>query len=87
MSGVVLLVDDGQRRGGLAAARALGRAGWTVVVGTSAPGGRGLTSTSRHVAATHPLPQLADGIEPFLASVAATADAVGAVLVFPTDDP
>lgn len=81
-----LIVDDGERRGALAGARQLGRHGWRV--GIAATGGaRGFTSRSRYVDAIHDVPRLADGLEPFLAGVAAACDVGDYDLVFPADDP
>lgn len=81
-----LIVDDGERRGALAGARQLGRNGWRV--GIAATGGaRGFTSRSRHVDAIHDVPKLADGLDPFLAGVAAACDVGAYDLVFPADDP
>lgn len=62
-----LIVDSGEGRGSLAAARALRHAGWTV--GIACPSARGLAGRSRAVRHRHAVPALGDDPEGFLVGV------------------
>lgn len=70
-SGRALVVTVGRSRGALAAVRALGRAGWTVGIGT--PDGHGMVAASRWCARRHVVPRPRGDAVPF---VTAVADAV-----------
>lgn len=79
----VLLVEDGYRRGSLAAARGLGRAG--IAVGVASPS-RGLATESRYVDRHHPIRPLPLGYEAFIADVSRAIREGGYDLVFPAGD-
>ena len=68
-----LIVSTGRDRGALTAARALGRAGWTVGIGT--PVGGGLPGASRYSTASHVVPKPLGDDSAFVAGV---REAVGA---------
>jgi hypothetical protein len=70
-----LIVEPGDTRGALAAARALGEAGWTVGVGT--PSGAGLASASRFTRHRHVVPAPADDLDGFVAGLNAATLGVG----------
>jgi len=61
-----LIVEDGFQRGSLAAARALGQAGWRVGIGSPK---EGFASTSRATSAWHRVPSPEDGQEGFVDAV------------------
>ncbi len=62
-----LIVDSGESRGSLAAARGLARGGWTVGIGC--PTRTGLAGLSRFVRHRHVVPPLASGTSDFLEAV------------------
>jgi predicted ATP-grasp superfamily ATP-dependent carboligase len=79
-----LIVEDGFQRGSLAAARALGRAGWDV--GIAAETAVGFASMSRWTSETHIVPGPAMDPDGFVAGVAAAVTACGYDVVFPAGD-
>ena len=78
-----LLIEHGSNRGGLAAARSLARAGWTVDVLGS---GEGLTSRSRSVASWTALDYPGGGVEGLVRAVRDTVRLRGSELVLPVDE-
>jgi predicted ATP-grasp superfamily ATP-dependent carboligase len=74
-----LIVEDGNQRGVLAAARTLGAAGWEI--GVAAPH-RGLSARSRWTRRWHDVPPPTAGLEPFLDAVVAAERAGGYEVVF-----
>jgi predicted ATP-grasp superfamily ATP-dependent carboligase len=78
-----LLIEHGSNRGGLAAARSLARAGWTVDVLGS---GEGLTSRSRSVASWTALDYPGGGEDGLVRAVRDTARRRGSELVLPVDE-
>lgn len=79
-----LIVDSGEGRASLAAARALARAGWTV--GIACPSARGLAGRSRFVRHRHVVPGLSAGALAFLEAVERAVAAHDYDLVFPSSD-
>lgn len=79
----VLVVEDGESRGAVAAVRALARAGWVVGVGSSA---RGPAGASRSVTWRDDLPRIADGLDAYVTCVARLVEARGYALVFGAGD-
>lgn len=78
-----LILDPGDARGALAAARGLTAAGWTVGIGASRPT---LATRSRACHATHRVDGPHDGLEAFAAGVAAAVTAGSYDVVFPSCD-
>lgn len=78
-----LLVEHGSSRGGLAAARDLHRAGWTVDVVAS---GEGLTMNSRSVRRRMAVRYPHDGPEALLDAVQRAIRGCGTHIVLPTDE-
>jgi predicted ATP-grasp superfamily ATP-dependent carboligase len=78
-----LIVEDGFQRGSLAAARALGSAGWQVGVGSPQ---EGFASSSRSTSAWHRVPSPEDGADGFLAAVRKAVEAGGYEVVFGAGD-
>ncbi len=81
MSGLKILVTDGETRAALAAVRSLGAAGHTVHVLGCTP--RPLAGASRHAAATHRLCDGAADPDRFATEVAVLVEKIGADLVLP----
>jgi predicted ATP-grasp superfamily ATP-dependent carboligase len=79
-----LIVESGQTRGALAAARALGRDGWIVGVGT--PDGRGLAAASRWTSHRHLVPSPERDLSGFIAAVGTAARERGYEVVFGAGD-
>ena len=79
-----LIVENGQSRGALAAARGLADAGWTVGVGW--PGGFSWAACSRYARRRHRVPPAGMGVDAFVTAVAAAVDAGGYGLVFGAGD-
>lgn len=79
----VLLVEHGNNRGSLAAARALHRAGWKVDVLGS---GTGLTQGSRSVRSWTPVDFPACGSEGLVAAVREVVRRTGSELILPVDE-
>jgi hypothetical protein len=80
----VLIVEDGYQRGALAAARALGEAGWHV--GIAARVRDGFAASSRWTRATHLVPGPATDPDGFVDAVADAVAREGYELVFPAGD-
>lgn len=80
----ILIVEDGQGPHPLAAARSFGERGWTVGIGSPAPGGR--AASSRWTAAWHPVPPAEVDAEAFVAATAGAVAAGGYDVVFGADD-
>jgi predicted ATP-grasp superfamily ATP-dependent carboligase len=78
-----LIVEDGFQRGSLAAARALGQAGWQVGIGSPQ---EGFASTSRATSAWHRVPSPEDDQEGFIAAVRRAVEAGGYEVVFGAGD-
>jgi len=79
-----LIVEPGDTRGALAAARALGGDGWTVGVGT--PSGGGLASTSRFTSRRHAVPGPSADLDGFVRGVNAAVAEVGYEVVLAGGD-
>jgi predicted ATP-grasp superfamily ATP-dependent carboligase len=79
-----LIVDSGEGRGSLAAARALARAGWDV--GIACPSGHGLARLSRSVRYRHLVPALAAEADGFMEGVERACSTHAYDLVFPSSD-
>ena len=79
-----LLVEDGQSRGALAAARALRKAGWDV--GVAAPESQGLASWSRTVKWRHRAAAVSTSPDRFIADVARAVSEGSYDIVFPCGD-
>jgi predicted ATP-grasp superfamily ATP-dependent carboligase len=79
-----LIVENGESRGALAAARALALAGWDVAVGS--PGGSGLAVASRAVSSTHEIPDAAVDEQGFLEAVSSAIVGRDAEVVFGAGD-
>jgi predicted ATP-grasp superfamily ATP-dependent carboligase len=79
-----LIVDSGQGRGSLAAARGLARAGWTV--GMAGPARAGLPMLSRSVRHRHVVPPHASGANGFLRAIDSAIAARGYEVVFGCGD-
>jgi len=77
--GRVLLVADEHSRGALAAARALGAAGWDVGVAT--PAARGLLPASRHIRRRHPVAPPGSDLRSLARSLAPVVEQHGYELV------
>jgi predicted ATP-grasp superfamily ATP-dependent carboligase len=78
-----LIVEDGFQRGSLAAARALGKAGWQVGIGSPE---EGFASTSSATMAWHRVPSPEDGQDGFVAAVRKAVEAGGYEVVFGAGD-
>ena len=78
-----LIVEDGFQRGSLAAARALGQAGWRVGIGSPR---EGFASISRATSAWHRVPSPEDGQEGFVVAVRKAVEAEGYEVVFGAGD-
>src|SRR6266516_6208783 len=78
-----LIVEDGFRRGSLAACRARGRAGWEIGIGSPE---RGFASSSRHTVAWHETPPPEEDEAGFVAAVRRAIGAGGYELVFGAGD-
>jgi predicted ATP-grasp superfamily ATP-dependent carboligase len=78
-----LIVEDGFQRGSLAAARALGQAGWRVGIGSPR---EGFASISRATSAWHRVPSPEDGQEGFVDAVRKAVEAEGYEVVFGAGD-
>ena len=78
-----LIVEDGFQRGSLAAARALGQAGWQVGIGSPR---EGFASTSRATSAWHRVPSPEDGQDGFVDAVRKAVEAGGYEVVFGAGD-
>jgi predicted ATP-grasp superfamily ATP-dependent carboligase len=81
--GRVLLIEDGESRIALAAARALAATGWTVGVGAPC---RSHASTSRASSAWHRIPPPGRGLEPFATAVQAAVTGGGYEVVYGVGD-
>jgi predicted ATP-grasp superfamily ATP-dependent carboligase len=79
-----LILDQGQDRASLTAARALKREGWTV--GSGVPVEHGLASRSRAVARAHHVPVAAAGATALLAAANSAIAESGYEVVFSCDD-
>jgi predicted ATP-grasp superfamily ATP-dependent carboligase len=80
----VLIVGEPDSRSALAAVRELGRAGWTVGLGSAAPGR--LAAASRWTRARHLVPSAEREADAFLAAVGQAIDRAGYELVVGVDD-
>ena len=78
-----LIVEDGFQRGSLAAARALGGAGWQVGIGSPQ---QGFAASSRSTWAWHRVPSPEDSEDGFIAAVRKAVDAGGYDVVFGAGD-
>ncbi|HEX3268138.1 MAG TPA: ATP-grasp domain-containing protein [Gaiellaceae bacterium] len=78
-----LIVEDGFQRGSLAAARALGAAGWQIGIGSPR---EGFASSSRSTIAWHRVPSPEVDPEAFVAAVRKAVDAGGYDVVFGAGD-
>ncbi|MEA2476228.1 MAG: hypothetical protein QOC87_427 [Actinomycetota bacterium] len=78
-----LIVEDGYSRGALAAARALGSAGWAVGIGSRR---RGLASSSRFTTYNHSIPLPYEDPDRFIEKINRAAVAVGYDVVFGAGD-
>jgi predicted ATP-grasp superfamily ATP-dependent carboligase len=74
-----LVVEDGNQRGVLAAARALGAAGWEI--GIASPH-RGLSARSRWTRRWHEVPSPTGGLRPFVEALVAAQEAGGYEVAF-----
>jgi predicted ATP-grasp superfamily ATP-dependent carboligase len=79
-----LIVEDGRSRGALAAARALGAAGWTV--GIASPERVGLAASSRWTERWHRVPPPEEGVDGFVNATRAAISAGEYELVFASGD-
>ena len=78
-----LIVEDGFQRGSLAAARALGKAGWKVGIGSPQ---EGFASSSRSTAAWHRVPPPEEDEDAFVAAARRAVEAGGYEIVFGAGD-
>jgi predicted ATP-grasp superfamily ATP-dependent carboligase len=79
-----LIVSEGRSRAALAAARALGRAGWRVGIGSPVEGC--LSAVSRYASAWHHVPLPEESLDGFLRATRRAVDAGGYEVVFGTGD-
>jgi predicted ATP-grasp superfamily ATP-dependent carboligase len=79
----VLILDPGAGRSALAGCRALGRAGWTVGIGSPEAT---ISARSRWASAFHPLPRLEKSAEAYIEAVDAAVRAEGYEVVVPAGD-
>ena len=79
-----LLIDSGFTEAGLAAVWELGKAGWTVGVGS--PGGRGYAASSRWCSKRHDIPSQMANVEAFIERIADVVRVEGYEIVFSTSD-
>lgn len=83
MRALIVCEDGFSARNVLAASRSLGRAGWTVGIGSPR---RGLAASSRYVSYWHPVPEPSRAVDPFVEAINSAIAKVGYEVIFPGGD-